>query len=663
MLLIALLGCAPLAPPAAATHVSCGDTITQDTTLDSDLVGCAGDGLVIGADGVTVDLGGHRIDGAGAGAGIRSENFSGLEIRGGTITGFRNGIDTEDVRSQRIIGMTLEDNRQGADLFLNEGPAEVIDTIAARNTIGLNLDGQVRVARSRIVDNTGLGIALDFTGATIEDNLIARNRTGIELEEADAEITRNRILANSGSGITYGYWQEGKVTRNLIARNGQGINFNRSDIAVLDNRVVANEGTGIFGTSRAALIEGNAALSNGGNGIVTGCTPVRRNSARRNGWNGIVVTCSFDDEEAPLPTHVIAANDVRRNAADGILVRDADAPVRLEANRADGNGDDGIDVNGHRFLLDDDLVWSPDGSLVAGSVVLDRGAREIHLFAADGTGARRLIDGRRPSWSPSGDALAYQAADGIHVVGADGTGDRFLAAGTSPQWSPAGDRILLFRGGSFYAVDASGGTPVLLAAGSDPEWSPDGTRVLYQRLNEIRVVGADGTGDALVWEGGSPTWSPDGERIAFTDGNELVTIRADGTDLRYLTTDEPPDYAPDWSPDGSRIAFLRALGSDVATYVIGAEGGALQRVASGSAPPRWSPAGDSILLGRWIVRPDGRAVSELTLARNPFVTLASNRADRNFDLGIEAAEEVVDGGGNRAKHNGDPRQCVNVPCR
>src|SRR5512145_568752 len=83
IVLIALLGCALLAPPAAATHVSCGDTITQDTTLDSDLVGCAGDGLVIGADGVTVDLGGHRIDGAGAGAGIRSENFSGLEIRGG----------------------------------------------------------------------------------------------------------------------------------------------------------------------------------------------------------------------------------------------------------------------------------------------------------------------------------------------------------------------------------------------------------------------------------------------------------------------------------------------------------------------------------------------------------------------------------------------------
>src|SRR6185503_3867209 len=48
------------APVAHASHVACGDTITQSTTLDSDLVDCS-DGLVIGADGITLDLGGHTI--------------------------------------------------------------------------------------------------------------------------------------------------------------------------------------------------------------------------------------------------------------------------------------------------------------------------------------------------------------------------------------------------------------------------------------------------------------------------------------------------------------------------------------------------------------------------------------------------------------------------
>lgn len=44
------------------------------------------------------------------------------------------------------------------------------------------------------------------------------------------------------------------------------------------------------------------------------------------------------------------------------------------------------------------------------------------------------------------------------------------------------------------------------------------------------------------------------------------------------------------------------------------------------------------------------------------LTVLRNRALFNADLGIEAPG-VVDGGGNRAVGNGDPRQCVGVDCR
>src|SRR4030095_10736114 len=50
---------------ALARQVGCGDTITSDTTLDSDLVNCPNNGIVIGADTITLDLNGHRIDGDG----------------------------------------------------------------------------------------------------------------------------------------------------------------------------------------------------------------------------------------------------------------------------------------------------------------------------------------------------------------------------------------------------------------------------------------------------------------------------------------------------------------------------------------------------------------------------------------------------------------------
>jgi hypothetical protein len=50
---------------ASASHVGCGDTITADTTLDSDLLNCPNNGILIGADGITLNLNGHVIDGDG----------------------------------------------------------------------------------------------------------------------------------------------------------------------------------------------------------------------------------------------------------------------------------------------------------------------------------------------------------------------------------------------------------------------------------------------------------------------------------------------------------------------------------------------------------------------------------------------------------------------
>ena len=44
-------------------------------------------------------------------------------------------------------------------------------------------------------------------------------------------------------------------------------------------------------------------------------------------------------------------------------------------------------------------------------------------------------------------------------------------------------------------------------------------------------------------------------------------------------------------------------------------------------------------------------------------TLTRNEADRNAHLGTAAVRDVIDGGGNRASGNGDPRQCTHIVCR
>jgi parallel beta-helix repeat protein len=47
---------------------------------------------------------------------------------------------------------------------------------------------------------------------------------------------------------------------------------------------------------------------------------------------------------------------------------------------------------------------------------------------------------------------------------------------------------------------------------------------------------------------------------------------------------------------------------------------------------------------------------------DPGTVIADNRANDNFDYGIQAVSGVIDGGGNTASGNGNPLQCLNVVC-
>lgn len=79
---------------ALGSPVGCGAVLTHDTTLTGDLTGCAGDGLIIGASGITVDLAGHTISGSGAAGsvGIRDVGLDRVKISNGNVSGFGVGI-------------------------------------------------------------------------------------------------------------------------------------------------------------------------------------------------------------------------------------------------------------------------------------------------------------------------------------------------------------------------------------------------------------------------------------------------------------------------------------------------------------------------------------------------------------------------------------------
>jgi hypothetical protein len=86
-----------------ARHIRCGQQIRRDRTLHRDLHNCPNKGIVIKADGVTLDLNCHTIDGNGrpvkhchrhaiCDVGVLNRGHDGVTVRHGSVREFRFGV-------------------------------------------------------------------------------------------------------------------------------------------------------------------------------------------------------------------------------------------------------------------------------------------------------------------------------------------------------------------------------------------------------------------------------------------------------------------------------------------------------------------------------------------------------------------------------------------
>jgi parallel beta-helix repeat protein len=108
--------------PATAL-VGCGSVITTDTTLSTDIGPCSGYGLMIDANGITLNCAGHRISGfaynAGFGpdAGITLTAISGATVENCDVTGFTYGLRLTGSTNNHLTGNTASTNGF-ADFYL-----------------------------------------------------------------------------------------------------------------------------------------------------------------------------------------------------------------------------------------------------------------------------------------------------------------------------------------------------------------------------------------------------------------------------------------------------------------------------------------------------------------------------------------------------------------
>jgi parallel beta-helix repeat protein len=326
----------------------CGDTITTDITLHKDLVDCSNNGIVIGADNITLHLNGHMVDGDGTPAegcdpekefcdtGVASDGHDGVTVIHGSVREFDVGVVVGEASHDRLLGISSSANRFAGFGFFASTRSLMRNCSGSGSTsrddgTGMFLadSHHVRILHNSFRRNGDQGIfAPESTENLIKENLLSHNRGGIELQKSSRNQVRRNRSVEDGIGVLVALREAGG---NVIAGNrivhpvraggadGQGIEVPRGSHNVIARNVITD-------ASRNAIAVG-------GEGVRQVGTVIRSNHIRGSGEDGVAV-----GEQAERT--LLLGNRVRQSRDDGFDVRSRTA--KLTENRALRNGDLGI---------------------------------------------------------------------------------------------------------------------------------------------------------------------------------------------------------------------------------------------------------------------------------------------------------------------------------
>lgn len=220
-------------------------TLPGSYYLTGNMTGVAGkSGIEIAASGVTIDLGGFRVEGASAGAnrsGITDSFLSNtnVSVMNGTVTGWTQaGIRLGATNGVRVEGVTASQNGIG----INAGASSVITRCIAQSNTGDGLSinaysviesctassnggdgidggGQSTVRGCSSTGNSGNGINSSDNGHIVECSTIGNAMNGIKASWASF-IDRCHASVNAGDGINASSYS--MVTNNTCRGNGTG---------------------------------------------------------------------------------------------------------------------------------------------------------------------------------------------------------------------------------------------------------------------------------------------------------------------------------------------------------------------------------------------------------------------------------------------------------
>ena len=333
-LAVSLLGLGPGA--ASARPLTCGQTITRDTTLHADLGPCSSDGLVIGAANVTLDLNGHAISGddtySGGDVGVGNETgYDGTVIENGAIRGFFFSIklDAADHSQVSDIASTASGSccQQFSVQVLRSTGSQVENNTFDNAETPLVVSG----SHNSIENNASDFAAGDSLRVSGSHNSISRNVARYSTFDMVIDGSLNRITHNDVQAINGGLRVRG--ARNLIRADTvdgfDGITVAGPGNVIRDNVVPGSHSSALLATDCRNLRADGNRLGSSGNAIqLTGCRDAR--------IEGNTVS-SYDESGILLDGgsgNLISQNTVSTSYYSGILVGGGSVGTVVKGNLA-----------------------------------------------------------------------------------------------------------------------------------------------------------------------------------------------------------------------------------------------------------------------------------------------------------------------------------------
>ncbi|MGB5872220.1 MAG: protein kinase [Bacteroidota bacterium] len=265
-------------------------------------------------------------------------------------------------------------------------------------------------------------------------------------------------------------------------------------------------------------------------------------------------------------------------------------------------------------------AFSPDGSYAVYVSAIADGVPRLTVQDLTGGSTIQLLSARlfgRPAWSPDGSTIAISAVindstSGVYILPRLGGTPRRLLAFPMPElaWSPDGNHIAMSDGGKrvLFARTISGDTTSHVLGDQvgkvlSIDWSPDGEALLVHSLGDrytsIWELGVgSGIVEPLYHETFvrntmllSPVWSPDGDAIYFI--RQDFSTRAD--ELMKLPLDSNKSPAGDPYPVAVNFRNIQSI----------------DMTRDGKMLARKENAGSNL----WLVRPGPSGVSQDQLTR------------------------------------------------